>query len=67
MADTMVEMAYFIMQESQLSAFVIMGVLESDNNKIKLVNVVHIKGDKLCTYNVTLRRVCITTVAKAKQ
>jgi hypothetical protein len=34
MADTMLEMAYSIMQELQLSADVIMGVHESGNNEM---------------------------------
>jgi hypothetical protein len=34
MADTMLEMKYFIMQESWLSAVVIVGVLESDTNEM---------------------------------
>jgi len=33
-SDTMLEMAYCITQESQLSSVVIMGVLESDNNEM---------------------------------
>jgi predicted MPP superfamily phosphohydrolase len=33
-SDTMQEMAYFITQESHLSAVVITGVLESDNNEV---------------------------------